>query len=53
MKKTLFVISLLSMLGLGAVMLTSCDLGNDTTKLGDVEIPTTSKKENTFQATTT
>lgn len=52
MKKTLFVISLLSMLGLGAVMLTSCDLGNDTTKLGDVEIPTTSKKENTFQATT-
>ena len=33
-------------------MLTSCDLGNDTTKLGDVEIPTTSKKENTFQATT-
>ena len=52
MKKTLFVISLLSMLGLGAVMLTSCDLGKDTTKLGDVEIPTTSKKENTFQATT-
>ena len=52
MKKTLFVISLLSMLGLGAVMLTSCDLGNDTTKLGDVEIPTTFKKENTFQATT-
>lgn len=52
MKKTLFVISLLSMLGLGAAMLTSCDLGNDTTKLGDVEIPTTSKKENTFQATT-
>ena len=52
MKKTLFVISLLSMLGLGAVMLTSCDLGSDTTKLGDVEIPTTSKKENTFQATT-
>ena len=52
MKKTLFVISLLSMLGLGAVMLTSCDLGNNTTKLGDVEIPTTSKKENTFQATT-
>ena len=52
MKKKLFVISLLSMLGLGAVMLTSCDLGNNTTKLGDVEIPTTSKKENTFQATT-
>ena len=52
MKKTLFVISLLSMLGLGAVMLTRCDLGNDTTKLGDVEIPTTFKKENTFQATT-
>ena len=52
MKKTLFVISLLSMLGLGAAMLTSCDLGNDTTKLGDVEIPTASKKENTFQATT-
>lgn len=52
MKKTLFVISLLSMLVLGAVMFTSCDLGNDTTKLGDVEIPTTSKKENTFQATT-
>ena len=52
MKKTLFVISLLSMLGLGAAMLTSCDLGNETTKLGDVEIPTASKKENTFQATT-
>ena len=52
MRKNLFTISLLSIVALGVGVLTSCSNDAPSTNLGGVEIPLSSKKENTFQATT-
>ena len=52
MRKNLFTISLLSIVTLGVGVLTSCSNDTPSTNLGGVEIPLSSKKENTFQATT-
>lgn len=52
MRKKLFTISLLSIVTLGVGVLTSCSNDTPSTNLGGVEIPLSSKKENTFQATT-
>ena len=54
MKKTLFILSVLSMVGLGVAVLTSCDATttDQKTNIGGVEVSVESKKENTFQATT-